>query len=67
MATSKELHFNCCLGQMFVSDVSDFLFVGKVEPYFLSAGEELNNYYQSSSSSLFLRGCDALTKIAIKV
>ena len=26
---------------MFVSDVSDFLFVGKVEPYFLSAGEEV--------------------------
>ena len=27
---------------MFVSDVSDFSFVGKVEPYFLSAGEEVN-------------------------
>ena len=26
---------------MFVSDVSDFEFVGKVEPYFLSAGEEV--------------------------
>ena len=26
---------------MFVSDVSDFQFVGKVEPYFLSAGEEV--------------------------
>ena len=26
---------------MFVSDSSDFLFVGKVEPYFLSAGEEV--------------------------
>ena len=26
---------------MFVSDVSDFWFVGKVEPYFLSAGEEV--------------------------
>ena len=26
---------------MFVSDVSDFLFVGKIEPYFLSAGEEV--------------------------
>ena len=26
---------------MFVSYVSDFLFVGKVEPYFLSAGEEV--------------------------
>ena len=26
---------------MFVYDVSDFLFVGKVEPYFLSAGEEV--------------------------
>ena len=24
---------------MFVSDVSDFYFVGKVEPYFLSGGE----------------------------
>ena len=27
---------------MFVSDVSDFLFVGKIELYFLSAGEEVN-------------------------
>ena len=35
------MYFNCCLGQMFVSDVSDFLFVGKVEQYFLSAGEEV--------------------------
>ena len=26
---------------MFVSDVSDFQFIGKVEPYFLSAGEEV--------------------------
>ena len=26
---------------MFVSDVSDFSFFGKVEPYFLSAGEEV--------------------------
>ena len=26
---------------MFVSDVSHFSFVGKVEPYFLSAGEEV--------------------------
>ena len=31
---------------MFVSEVSDFQFVGKVEPYFLSAGEEvLHRYY----------------------
>ena len=31
---------------MFVSDVSNFKFVGKVEPYFLSAGEEvLHTYY----------------------
>ena len=29
---------------MFVSDVSDFSFVGKVEPYFLSAGEEVVYY-----------------------
>ena len=35
------MYFNCCLGQMFVSDVFDFQFVGKVEPYFLSAGEEV--------------------------
>ena len=35
------MYFNCYLGQMFVSDVSDFQFVGKVEPYFLSAGEEV--------------------------
>ena len=33
--------FNCYFGQMFVSDVSDFSFVGKVESYFLSAGEEV--------------------------
>ena len=30
---------------MFVSD--DFLFVGKVEPYFLSAGEEKRHFFLS--------------------
>ena len=38
---SCTFELNCCLGQMFVSDVSDFQFIGKVEPYFLSAGEEV--------------------------
>ena len=37
---------------MFVSDVSDFSFVGKVEPYFLSAGEEV-----ISSILIFSRYC----------
>ena len=38
---SKELYFNCYLGQMFVSDVSDFKFVGKVKPAFFIANEEV--------------------------
>ena len=36
---------------MFVSDVSDFKFVGKVELYFLSAGEEV--YYYKTTMSGF--------------
>ena len=28
------MYFNCYLGQMFISDVSDFEFVGKVKPAF---------------------------------
>ena len=42
------MYFNCCLGQMFVSDVSDFKFVVKVEPYFLSDGEVVYNTESAS-------------------
>ena len=35
------MYFNCYLGQMFVSDVSDFKFVGKVKPAFFIAKEEV--------------------------
>ena len=35
------MYFNCYLGQMFVSDVSDFLFVVKVEPAFFIGNEEV--------------------------
>ena len=35
------MYFTCYLGQMFVSDVSDFKFVGKVKPAFFIAKEEV--------------------------
>ena len=49
---------------MFVSDVSDFYFVRKVKPYFLSAGEEvlkssrngfLNNEFKVNYRKLMIK------------
>ena len=54
------MYFNCYFGQMFVSDVSDFWFVGKVEPYFLSAGEVV--YYYKTTMSGFQWSPEMLAK-----
>ena len=54
------MYFNCYLGQMFVSDVSDFQFVGKVEPYFLSAGEEVCIKQVVAAFGYFLYYCNRL-------
>ena len=40
---SKELYFNCYLGHIIVSDVSNFLFVVKVDRIFFFVKEEVVN------------------------
>ena len=60
MINVKELYFNCCLGQMFVSDVSQFLVIRRQrsEPYSQTRIKVFAAYFQPSmafKATKFLR------------